>query len=53
MAIRVLPETLPKDPDHLARYRRAAKAVACRLHDHITTMFSLEEDGDTYLILIG
>ena len=52
MAIRVLPETLRNGPDHLARFRRGAKAAASLQHNNNAIVFSLEEGGDTHLIMM-
>ena len=43
VAIKVLPESLRKDPDRLARFRREAEAAGKLKHPNIATIHALEE----------
>jgi TolB-like protein len=43
VAVKVLPESLLRDPDHLARLEREAKALAALNHPGIVTVHSIEE----------
>ena len=52
VAIKVLPETLRKDPEGLARFRREAEAAAKLNHLNIATIYSIEEaDGQTFITM--
>ncbi len=46
VALKVLPESMSKDPEGLARFAREARAVAALNHPHIVTIFSTEEADD-------
>src|SRR5205085_7993417 len=46
IALKVLPETLAGDADHLARFEREARTVAGLNHPNIVTLHSVEDDGD-------
>jgi serine/threonine protein kinase len=43
VAIKVLPNTLARDPDRLARFEREAKVLASLNHPNIATIYGLEE----------
>ena len=44
IALKVLPETLARDTEHLARFEREARTVAGLNHPNIVTLFSVEDD---------
>jgi serine/threonine protein kinase len=46
VAIKVLPETVAKDPDALARFEREARAVAALSHPNIRGIHDLARHGD-------
>ena len=46
VALKVLSESMSKDPEGPARFAREARAVAALNHPHIVTIFSTEEAGD-------
>src|SRR5450759_2120137 len=49
VAIKVLPESLAKDPDALSRFEREAKAVAALSHPNILGIFDFgSQDGVAY-----
>ena len=52
VAIKVLPETLQKDPERLARFRREAEAAGKLKHPNIATIHALEEaDGVLFIVM--
>ena len=52
VAIKVLPESLAKDPDALARFEREAKAVAALSHPNILGIFDFgSTDGVAYAVM--
>ena len=52
VALKVLPQHLASDPDHLARFEREAEAVAALNHPSIVTIYSVEEhDGRHFLTM--
>ncbi len=52
VAIKALPEELAEDADRLARFEREAKTLASLNHQHIASIYGLEEaDGRRYLVL--
>ena len=51
VAIKVLPETVSRDTDRLARFEREAKAVAALSHPNILAIFdSGSEQGTTFVV---
>ncbi len=46
IALKVLPEHLARDADHLLRFEREARTVAGLNHPNIVTLFSVEDEGD-------
>jgi eukaryotic-like serine/threonine-protein kinase len=52
VAIKVLPESLARDVDRLARFQREAEILAALNHPHIAQVFGLERvDGGSALIM--
>ena len=45
VALKVLPETLAQDADHLARFEHEARTVAALNHPNIVTLFSVEDEN--------
>ena len=51
VAIKVLPDSVARDPDRLARFEREAKAVAALSHPNILEIFDFGSEGDvTYAV---
>jgi eukaryotic-like serine/threonine-protein kinase len=51
VAIKVLPDTVAKDPDALARFEREAKAVAALSHPNILAIFDFgKQNGTVYAV---
>jgi Tol biopolymer transport system component/tRNA A-37 threonylcarbamoyl transferase component Bud32 len=46
VAIKILPETLGRDPERLARFGREAQMLASMNHPNIASIYGLETDGD-------
>ena len=52
VALKILPASMAKDPEGLARFTREARAVAALNHPHIVTIFSTEEaDGVRFMTM--
>jgi len=50
VALKVLPDEMARRPDHLARFRREAEAVAALSHPNIVTIFSVEEEDGVHFL---
>jgi serine/threonine protein kinase/Tfp pilus assembly protein PilF len=46
IALKLLPETIARDAEHLARFEREARTVAGLNHPNIVTLFSVEDEED-------
>ena len=52
VAIKLLPEALARDPGHLARFEREARALAALNHPNVGAIYGLEEaDGSLFIVL--
>ena len=52
VAVKVLPETLAKDPERIARFEREAKVLASLNHPNIASLHGLEEfEGRHFLVM--
>ena len=52
VALKILPESLAKDPDRVARFRREAQLLASLNHPHIGAIYALEERGDVPILVL-
>ena len=52
VALKILPESLVKDPDRVARFRREAQLLASLNHPHIGAIYALEERGDVPILVL-
>src|SRR5688500_18869902 len=43
VALKTLPDSVTQDPDRLARFRREAQVLAALNHQHIASIYGLEE----------
>jgi eukaryotic-like serine/threonine-protein kinase len=46
VALKILPESVARDPDRLARFEREARVLASLNHPNIAQIFGLEESSD-------
>lgn len=51
VAIKVLPESVSKDPERLKRFRREAEAAARLRHPNIATIHALEEEDVLFIVM--
>src|SRR5687768_12661520 len=52
VAIKVIPPSLSRDPDRVARFEREAKAVAALTHPNILTIHDTGAAGDTRYVVM-
>jgi len=52
VAVKVIPASLSRDPDRVARFAREAKAVAALSHPNILTIHDTGTDGDTLYVVM-
>jgi Tol biopolymer transport system component len=52
VAIKVLPETLSKDPEHLARFEREARSLAALNHPNVAAIYGIETTGDSSILVL-
>ena len=50
VAIKILPEEVAQNPEHLVRFEREAKAIAALKHPNIVTIYSVEEVNGVHFI---
>jgi serine/threonine protein kinase len=50
VALKVLPESLARDPKALERFKREARTVAALSHPNIVTLYSVEESEGTHFL---
>jgi Tol biopolymer transport system component len=52
VAVKILLESLARDPDRLSRFEREAKLLAALNHPHIAQIYGLEESGATRALVM-
>jgi serine/threonine protein kinase len=52
VAIKVLPETLARDPERLARFEREAQVLASLNHPHIAQIHGVEESSGALALVM-
>ncbi len=52
VAIKVLPESLSRDPERLARFEREARVLASLNHPHIASIYGMEESTDIKALVL-
>src|SRR5438067_9366470 len=50
VAIKILSEHIANDPEWKARFLREARSIAQRNHPNIATIYSIEQEGETFFI---
>ena len=53
VALKLLPEELANNPEHLARFQREAKVLASLDHPNIVTIYSVEEDDGVHFLTMA
>jgi eukaryotic-like serine/threonine-protein kinase len=52
VALKFLPDTVAREPERLARFKREAQVLAALNHPHIGAIYGLDDaDGQTFLVL--
>jgi serine/threonine protein kinase len=52
VAIKILPEALPPDPQFRERFDREARAISQLTHPHICTLYDVgEQQGTAFLVM--
>ena len=52
VAVKMLPETLARDPDRIARFEREAKLLASLNHANIAALYGMEESGGQHFLVM-
>jgi Tol biopolymer transport system component len=52
VALKVLPEALVRDEEHLARFRREAKILASLNHPNVATIHGFDRVGDVHFLVL-
>ena len=52
VAIKVLPEAVAQDGEHLSRFRREAQVLAALNHPHIAAIHGIEEAGGVHFLVL-
>ena len=52
VAIKVLPDSVARDPDRLARFEREAKTLAALNHPHVAQIYGVEESSGTVALVM-
>ncbi len=52
VAIKVLPDAFAREPEHLSRFRREARALAALNHPHISAIYGLEEHEQIHFLVL-
>jgi eukaryotic-like serine/threonine-protein kinase len=52
IALKVLPESLTRDPDRVARFRREANVLASLNHPNIAAIYGFEDGGDVHALVL-
>jgi serine/threonine-protein kinase len=53
VAIKVLPQTLERDAERIARFEREAKVLASLNHPNIASLYGMEECEGTHFLVMG
>jgi len=52
VAIKILPETVARDPERLVRFQREARMLAALNHPYIATIHGMEQSGDLHYLVM-
>ena len=52
VAIKVLPDAVAREPEHLSRFRRDARALAALNHPNISAIYGLEEHDQIHFLVL-